>query len=91
MKAKGIRKTLSTLNRITRGPLHRAKVALENPDSEDLSSTGRELPLHLQERFSARPNLSEDDKDLVHYGCWSQKFMVFCTSIGLVYSIFISF
>ena len=76
LKAKGIRKTLSTLNRITRGPLHRAKVALES-DSDDLTSTGGELPPHLEERFSSRPNLSEDDKELVHYGCWSQQFMVF--------------
>ena len=87
MKAKGIRKTLSTLNRITRGPLHRAKVALEKSDSDDLTSTGGELPPHLEERFSSHPNLSEDNKHLVHYGCWSQQFMVFSISIGWVYSI----
>ena len=62
LKAKGIRKTLSTLNRITRGPLHRAKVALENHDSEDLIITGREFPLHLQERFSDCQNFQKMTK-----------------------------
>ena len=32
LKAKGIRKILSQLHRITKRPLHRAKVALENKE-----------------------------------------------------------
>ena len=77
LKSKGIRKTVSTINRISRIPLHRARVSLEKADSDELSRTGRESYPHLEERFSSVPNLSEDDKDLVNYGCWSQQFLVF--------------
>ena len=40
LKSKGIRKTVSTINRISRIPLHRARVALEKADSDELSRTG---------------------------------------------------
>ena len=81
LKTKGIRKTLSSLHRITRGPLHRAKAALEkpshnSPDSDPLLNSGAELPPHLEERFSSLPTLSEDDQELAQCGCWSEQFQV---------------
>ena len=80
LKTKGIRKTLSALNRITRGPLHRAKVGLEkpaSPDSEEFSRAGQKLHPHLEEKCSSVPNLSEDDQELSQFGCWSEQFLVF--------------
>ena len=80
LKARGIRKTLSALHRITRGPLHRAKIALEKPnpakfESNDLLSPNRaDYPPHLEERLSSLPTHSEDDLDLAKYGCWSEQF-----------------
>ena len=78
LKTKGIRKTLSSLHRLTRGPLHRAKAALEKPstDSEHILNSGFELHPHLEERFSSLPTLSEDDKELAQCGCWSEQFQV---------------
>ena len=81
LKTKGIRKTLSALHRLTRGPLHRAKVALEKPSltplhSEYLLRSGFELHPHLEERFPSLPSLSEDDEELAQCGCWSQQFQV---------------
>ncbi len=35
LKTKGLRKTMATLNRLIRGPLRRAKIALERPLSEE--------------------------------------------------------
>ena len=80
LKARGIRKTLSALHRITRGPLHRAKIALEKPnpakfESNDLLSPNRaDYPPHLEERLSSLPTHSEDDLELAKYGCWSEQF-----------------
>ena len=80
LKARGIRKTLSALHRITRGSLHRAKIALEKPnpakfESNDLLSPNRaSYPPHLEERLSSLPNHSEDDLELAKYGCWSEDF-----------------
>ena len=81
LKTKGIRKTLSSLHRLTRGPLHRAKAALEKPylfssDSTLPSNNGPKLHPYLEEKFSSLPNLSEDDKELAECGCWSQQFQV---------------
>ena len=80
LKAKGIRKTLSALHKVTRGPLHRAKVALEKTsptsfDSEYLSNSGQVHP-NLDERLSSLPALSDDDQELSQCGCWSQQFQV---------------
>ena len=76
LKSKGIRRTVSTINRITRTPLHRAIVALEKNNGDELLRNGRESYPHLEEKFLSPPSLSEDDKDLQLYGCWSQQFIV---------------
>ena len=76
LKSKGIRRTVSTINRITRTPLHRARVAPEKNNGDELWRNGRESYPHLEEKFLYPPSLSEDDKDLQLYGCWSQQFIV---------------
>ena len=81
LKSKGIRRTVSTINRITRTPLHRARVALEKNNSDELLRNGRKSYPHLEERFISPPSLSEDDKDLQLFGCWSQQFIVIFTAI----------
>ena len=77
LKSKGIRRTVSTINRITRTPLHRARIALEKKDSGETGRNGRESHPHLEEKFMSPQNLSEDDKDLQLFGCWSKEFLVF--------------
>ena len=81
LKSKGIKKTMQGIHRLTRGLLHRARVALEQPepilDSEYLSASGHhDFQHHLEGRLSSLPttNISDDDVELKQCGCSSSQF-----------------
>ena len=81
LKSKGIKKTMQGIHRLTRGLLHRARGALEQPepilDSEYLSASGHhDFHHHLEGRLSSLPtnNLSDDDVELKLCGCESDQF-----------------
>jgi hypothetical protein len=87
LKTKGLRKTMSSLNRLIRGTLRRAKLALERPmsvDTSDFRKRSSSTPVdyahlwhpHLHdEQFSSFPMASEDEKELTRYGTWNPEFL----------------
>lgn len=90
LKIKGLRKTMSWLQTLIRGPLRRARMALEKPLSIMSSSSSNSLSTHIddvtggalggfhqpmpEERFSSHPVPSEDEKELTNYGTWNTEF-----------------
>ena len=77
LKTRGLRKTMSTLNRLIRGPLRRAKIALERPAAATATAAAPSpfTPPHLaEERFSSHPTPSEDEKELSRFGTWNEHF-----------------
>ncbi|XP_040576869.1 mitogen-activated protein kinase kinase kinase 4 isoform X3 [Lepeophtheirus salmonis] len=87
LKTRGLRKMINTLQRLIRGPLRRAKTALECPNDykldgqnddeaeENVNSYAGQHHPHLEERFSSIPSPSEDDKELTTYGTWNPEFI----------------
>ena len=82
LKTKGLRKTMAFLQRLVRGPLRRAKTALERPHSSELDRSppqslvgGGIYHPHLEERFSSHPVPSDDEQELRTYGTWNPEFL----------------